>query len=318
MRITASHFEGLMHVASDVATPELMPSALLAVAQEGYSRARFIDALVGGKDHYALDRELAGKVRRALPDGADAAGRLFLEDRRFQLRVCGMLLRRTPVTTFVLCGADQWSVDGDPLHDRIHRTRPDAAVIYAEPEPVIYSHALGVYDTATTTRSSTVRVVQADIYDPGFLRELQQPHGPIYPGEPVAVLHCATLPFAPARTGRTAADITAGLINTLPVGSFLALTHLCAPEEPDRAEAAYRAGEELAARGLGTRPFLPRKDIEALFDGLSLVVPNALTGSRVPVPCSEWYPPGPFRERFAIDQFNLAGFACKGKPWPYA
>ncbi|WP_158077467.1 SAM-dependent methyltransferase [Amycolatopsis keratiniphila] len=303
---------------SGAAVPRLMPSDHLA-RQEAYSRARFIDALVGGKDNYALDRELAGKIRRALPDGAHAAGRLFGEDRRFQLRVCEMLLRRTPVTTFVVCGADQWSVDGDPLHDRIHRTNPEAAVIYAEPEPVIYSHALGVYDTATNARSSTVRVVQADIYDPGFLRELyEQPNLPMYPGEPVAVLHCATLPFAPAATGRTNADITAGLIDTLPEGSFLALTHLCAPEEPDRAKAAHQAGEELAARGLGTRPFLPGKDIEALFDGLSLVVPNALTHSREPVPCPEWYPPGPFRERYAIDQFNLAGLAHKGKPWPYA
>ncbi|WP_167336187.1 SAM-dependent methyltransferase [Amycolatopsis alba] len=305
-------------MASGAAVPRLIPSEHLA-HHEDYSRARFIDALVGGKDHYELDRELAGKVRRALPDGADAAGRLFVEDRRFQLRVCEMMLRRTPVTTFVVCGADQWSVDGDPLHDRIHRTRPDAAVIYAEPEPVILAHALGVYDTAINARSSMVRVVEADIYDPGFLRELYEtPHVPLYSGEPIAVLHCATLPFAPAREEGTTADITTGLIDTLPDGSFLALTHLCAPEEPHRAKAAQRAGEELAAQGLGTRPFLPRKDIEALFGDLELFVPNALTQSREPVPCSEWYPPGPFRERYAIDQFNLAGLARKGKPTPIA
>ncbi|WP_410585382.1 SAM-dependent methyltransferase [Amycolatopsis sp. lyj-108] len=307
-----------MYVVFDVATPPWMPSEQLAL-QQGPSRVRLIDALVGGKDHYGVDREIARVVCEALPDGADAAKRLFVEDRRFQVRVCEMLLRRTQVKTFVVCGADQWAVDGDPLHQRIHRVNSDAVVVYVESEPVIVGHALGAYDTAINSGNSVVRVVEADIYDPDFLRRLyEEKCVSLYISEPVALLHCATLPFIPHGTGRTAQDITAGLIDTLPDGSFLALTHLCAPEDPDDAEAALRAGNHLEARGLGTRPFLPQKDIEALFGDLPLVVPHALTDDRVPVPCPEWYPPGPFRQRVATDRFHLAGVAHKGRPRPLA
>ncbi|MGY6658661.1 SAM-dependent methyltransferase [Amycolatopsis sp. TRM77291] len=280
---------------------------------------RLIDALVGGKDHYEEDRQAANAVRATLPDGAATARRLFQEDRRFQVRVCEMMLRRTPVRTFVVCGADQWAVDGDPLHKRIHRANPDAVVVYVESEPVIVAHALSQYDTSTNSANSVVRVVDADMFDPDLFRRLyEEAHVPLYPREPVALLHCATLPFVPDGTGRTAQDIMAGQIDGLPDGSFLALTHLCAPEDPDDAEAARRAGKELEARGLGTRPFLPQTDIEALFGDLPLVVPHALTDDRVPVPCPEWYPPGPFRQRVASDRFNLAGVAHKGRSWPIA
>ncbi|WP_410646365.1 SAM-dependent methyltransferase [Amycolatopsis sp. cmx-4-54] len=303
---------------SDVATPRLMPSEHLA-SHEQHSRVRLIDALVDGKDHYEEDRKTANAVREALPNGTVAARRLFEEDRRFQVRVCEMLLRRTQVKTFVVCGADQWAVDGDPLYERIHRVNSDAVVVYVESEPVIFGHALGAYDTATNSANAVVRVVEADFYDPDLLRRLYaETHLSFYRSEPLALLHCATLPFVPHDTRRTAQDITAGLIDTLPDGSFLALTHLCAPEDADDAEAVLRAGNHLEARGLGTRPFLPQKDIEALFGDLPLVVPHALTDDRVPVPCPEWYPPGPFRQRVAIDRFNLAGVAHKGRPWPLA
>ncbi|RSN60604.1 hypothetical protein DMH01_14995 [Amycolatopsis sp. WAC 04182] len=294
-----------------------MPSEYLALLQ-GPSRVRLIDALVGGKDHYEEDRQVARAVSAALPGGAATARRLFKEDRRFQIRVCEMLLRRTQVRTFVVCGADQWAVDGDPLHKRIQRANSDAVVIYVESEPVIFSHALSEYDTSVNSGTSVVRVVQADIYDPDLLRRLHDMHLPLYAEQPVAVLQCGTLPFVPDGTRWTAQDITAGLSDTLQDGSFLALTHLCAPEDSDDAEAARRAGNELKARGLGTRPFLPQKDIEALFADLPLVVPHALTNDRVPVPCPEWYPPGPFRERVATDRFNLGGVAHKGRPWPLA
>lgn len=285
---------------------------------QGPSRVRLIDALVGGKDHYEEDRQVARAVSAALPDGAATASRLFKEDRRFQLRVCEMLLRRTQVRTFVVCGADQWAVDGDPLHKRIQRADSDAVVIYVESEPVIFSHARSEYDTSLNSASSVVRVVQADIYDPDLLRRLYDMQLPLYSDQPVALLLCGTLPFVPHGTKWTVQDIITGLSDTLRDGSFLALTHLCAPEDLDGAEAALRAGNELTARGLGTRPFLPQKDIEALFADLSLVVPHALTDARVPVPCPEWYPPGPFRERVATDRFNLGGVAHKGQPWPLA
>ncbi|KFZ80805.1 hypothetical protein ED92_10730 [Amycolatopsis sp. MJM2582] len=277
-----------------------------------------IDALVGGKDHYEEDRQVARAVSAALPGGAATAKRLFKEDRRFQVRVCEMLLRRTQVRTFVVCGADQWAVDGDPLHKRIQRANSDAVVIYVESEPVIFSHARSEYDTSLNSANSVVRVVHADIYDPDLLHRLHDMSLPLYRDQPVAVLQCGTLPFVPHGTKWTVQEITAGLSRTLPDGSFLALTHLCAPEDPDDAETALRAGNELTAQGLGTRPFLPQKDIEALFADLSLVVPHALTDDRVPVPCPEWYPPGPFRERVATDRFNLAGVAYKGRPWPHA
>ncbi|WP_410659549.1 SAM-dependent methyltransferase [Amycolatopsis sp. lyj-112] len=305
-------------MASDVATPRLRPSELLT-RQERHSRVRVIDALVGGKDNYAADREIAGTIAQVLPGGFDGAKRLFTEDFWFRARVCRMLISRTKVFQFVLLGVDQCETSTAPLHEIIHLADADAVVVYVEPELDSASHALIDYDTTTNDRGSVVRAIHDDIYDPALLTRLfDNASVPLDDSEPVALLHCATLPFLPASTHTTAADITAGQIDTLPEGSFFAASHLCIPDAAADSAAIVKAASVLKERSFGARHFLSQAGIAALFAGLPMVVPSPLTTQLKPVACSKWYPVGPLLERFAVDDFNVGAVAHKGKPWPFA
>ncbi|WYW19470.1 SAM-dependent methyltransferase [Amycolatopsis coloradensis] len=289
-----------------------MPSEQLA-GQERRSRVRVIDALVDGKDNYVEDRKVADKIAQVLPGGFEGAKRLFTEDFWFRVRVCRMLISRTEVSHFVLLGVDQCETSAAPLHKLIHRDAPDAVVVYVEPELDSATHALA-FDTRTNERGPVVHVVHDDIYDPALLTRLFESSSvPLDASEPVALLHCATLPFLPSGSGTTPAEVTAGQIDTLPEGSFIAVSHLCIPD----GAAAVRAANVLE-ESFGTRLCRPEAEIATFFGGFPLVVPSPLTAQPALVPCSKWYPPGPLLERFAVDDYNVGAVTHKGKPWPFA
>ncbi|MFI7121924.1 SAM-dependent methyltransferase [Amycolatopsis sp. NPDC049868] len=303
---------------SSVATSRVLPSEQLA-RPERHSRVRVIDALVGGKDNYDADREVAGKIARVLPGGFDGGKRVFTEDFLFRARVCRMLLNRTQVRTFVLLGVDQRETAAAPLHELIHRDDPDAVVVYVEPEPDNASHARNDFDSTIKERGPSIRVVHDDIFDPALLTRLfQDPSIPLERSEPVALLHCATLPFLPLGSNTTAADVTAGQIDTLAEGSFFAASHLCIPDDVPASAAIVKAASVLAEHSFGTRHFRSKAEITAFFAGLPIVVPGPLTTQSTLVPCSKWYTAGPLLERFAVDELNVGALAHKGRPWPYA
>ncbi|WP_167406306.1 SAM-dependent methyltransferase [Amycolatopsis thailandensis] len=301
-------------MSSSVAEPRLLPSEQLA-GQERRSRVRVIDALVGGKDNYAEDRRVADKIAQVLPGGFEGAKRLFTEDFWFRVRVCRMLLARTEVSQFVLFGVDQCETSAAPLHKVVHRDAPDAVVVYVEPELDSATHALE-FDTRTNERGPVVHVVHDNMYDPALLTRLFESSSvPLDDSEPVALLHCATLPFLPSDSGTTPAEITAGQIDTLPEGSFVAVSHLSIPDGAADRAAAVRAANVLDET-VGTRLCRPETEIATFFGGLPLVVPSPLTTAPALVPCSKWYPAGPLLEQAAVDNFNLGAVAHKGKPWP--
>ncbi|WP_255433248.1 SAM-dependent methyltransferase [Amycolatopsis sp. WAC 01375] len=292
-----------------------MPSEQLA-GHERRSRVRVIDALVGGKDNYVEDRKAADKIAQVLPGGFEGAKRLFTEDFWFRVRVCRMLISRAEVSHFVLLGVDQCETSAAPLHKLILRDAPDAVVVYVEPELDIATHALE-FDTRTNERGPVVRVIHDDIYDPALLTRLFESSSvPLDASEPVALLHCATLPFLPSDSDTTPAEVTAGQIDTLPDGSFVAASHLCIPDGAADHAAAVRAADALE-ESFGTRLCRPEAEIATFFGGLPLVVPSPLTTAPALVPCSKWYPPGPILEHVAVDDYNVGAVAHKGKPWPY-
>ncbi|MFK0249618.1 SAM-dependent methyltransferase [Amycolatopsis azurea] len=308
--------ERTLHVGSGVAASRFMPSERLA-SQERPSRVRVIDALVGGKDNYVEDRKAADKIAQVLPGGFEGAKRLFTEDFWFRVRVCRMLISRTEVSRFVLLGVDQCETSAAPLHKLIHHDAPDAVVVYVEPELDSATHALE-FDTRTNDRGPVVRVAHDDIYDPALLTRLfDDPSVPLDDSEPVALLHCATLPFLSSDNGIAAEEVTSGQIDTLPAGSFFAASHLCIPDGTAGSAAAARATdvvEEIFGIGLCR----PEAEIAAFFGDLPIVAPSPLTTQPALVPCSKWYPPGPLLEQVAVDDYNVGAVAHKGKPWPYA
>jgi hypothetical protein len=115
---------------------------------------------------------------------------------------------------------------------------------------------------------------------------------------PLAVIQSDTLHYVPAADGPSA--IVRAYVDALAPGSYLALTHLLAPERGSPHGAVVgRLGDNLRS-AVGWVKCRPRHEIEAFLDGLTLVEPGL-------VPVGEWRPTGPRGGRVAAVQQFVVG-----------
>src|SRR5258708_23018590 len=91
--------------------------------------ARIYDYGLGGKNHFAADREMAEKAWAAMPTGRTAAR----ENRAFLGRVVRYLAAEKGVRQFLDIGTGLPTTDN--LHDVAQRVAPESRIVYADNEP---------------------------------------------------------------------------------------------------------------------------------------------------------------------------------------
>ncbi len=230
--------------------------------------ARLYDLYLGGKDHYAADREAAAEVIAAFPEvpALARANRAFLQRAvRFLASECG-------VRQFVDIGT------GLPTQGNVHEVAQtlalDARIAYVDNDPVVLAHSRALLShnaPGVATVAGDLRRPEEILNSPG-LRAL------IDFGQPVAVLFVAVLHFA------TDADDPTGIVThfrkAMVPGSYLALSHVSYGRH-DHAAVDEAAGVYDRA----TASIIPRtrEGIRRLFDGFALVDPGL-------VDVSQWRP----------------------------
>ncbi|MFR9722846.1 SAM-dependent methyltransferase [Streptomyces sp. MS19] len=212
------------------------------------SRAGVRDLLLGGRDHYAVDRLAAAELGVVWPDIARAAAALRAAVHATARHAVGGLgIRQVLVADY---GYPTVGTSGPDLHTTVLRASPDANVVYLEPDPV----AAAVL-RAEAERRGSVTVLRADLAaDPAGV--LRRAVGDL--GRPVCVL----LPEALSRAGAPE-RIARVLARALVPGSVVMAAG------PDDIPAVRRAAE-VAARHL--LPFHPRTtaDLRALLGAAGL------------------------------------------------
>ncbi|MEU9020485.1 SAM-dependent methyltransferase [Actinomadura sp. NPDC048394] len=239
-------------------TGDASGDAPLALHRPASSRVH--DHLLGGKDNYAADRDLARQVLEVLPQAADAArdGRAFLAR---AVRACA----ERGVRQFLDLGC------GLPAADNLHRMAArhvaGTRVVYVDADPLVIAHA-----RALLVEGGNIAALRADLRDPDAILAAPQVRRLIDPAEPVALVFSSVLHFLPdprvpvAALGAAAAP-----------GSALVVSHATADHAPGPvAEAARR----YAAAGAG--PLLPRAagEIERLFGPFSPLSPGIVPAGR--------------------------------------
>jgi hypothetical protein len=145
------------------------------------SPARMYDFYLGGKDNYAADRQAARKALSAVPGGRQAAR----ANRRFLIRAVKQLARQG-IRQFIDIGA------GLPTHPSVHEAArsvaPDAAVLYADNDPMVF-----VFNRALLGTDDRVVSILADIRSPRDLLARPELRALINFDQPVAVLLGAVL-----------------------------------------------------------------------------------------------------------------------------
>lgn len=248
------------------------------------SVARVYDAFLGGKDNYAVDREVLRRVRKVAPEARDLAR----EDQAFRVRVCRFLARRLEVTQFLDCGFGLPT--GQNTHQVVQRINPEIKVVYVDSDPVVLAHG-----RALLADNDHVQFVQADIFQPSQLMESDQLRACVDFTRPIAFLQLGTLPHYPGDPAR----IMRAYIDYLPSGSFVAISHFLDPENAHSA-VARRMEQAFQTSTLGSGTFRTKAEIEALFAGLDMVPPGVTR-------CVDWWPDGPRIQPLNQVQHCIAG-----------
>jgi SAM-dependent methyltransferase len=227
--------------------------------------ARVYDYILGGKDNFAADREMAEVGLRHMPEMRVSS----LENRAFLVRAI-RFLRDAGIRQFLDIGT---GLPTSPnTYEVAQQGHPDARVVYVDSDPIVYRHA-----EARMSDNKNVAVIPADLRDVGDvlaqaagLLDFSQPVGLLF----IAVLHNIVDADDPA-------GIAARYMAALAPGSYVVISHSTDEFSPERTHAASRAATERGAT------WLPRSrdTIARMFNGRTPVDPGLVL-------VSAWRPDG--------------------------
>ncbi|MFC6886527.1 MULTISPECIES: SAM-dependent methyltransferase [Actinomadura] len=248
--------------------------------------ARVWDYWLGGKDHYEVDRIAGEAVARQVP-GIVAAART---DRLFLGRCVRHLTADEGVRQFLDIGTGLPTADN--THDIAQRVAPESRVVYVDNDPLVLVHARALL---TSSPEGATDYIDADVRDPD--RILEQAAATLDFDRPVALMMLALLHLV--TDDGEVRRILRRLVDALPPGSYVALSHACVDVEATRV-AVEAWNDSSTPHPIKART---RKEIEALFTGLELVEPGVVS-------CPRWRPePNPWGE--AQETMTFCGLARK-------
>ncbi|MCX4736034.1 SAM-dependent methyltransferase [Streptomyces sp. NBC_01363] len=218
--------------------------------------ARMYDWFLGGKDNYPVDEEMARQLL-----ALDARGRDMARVNRAFMHRATRWLAENGISQFLDIGT---GIPTEPnLHQIAQRTAPDARIVYCDNDPIVLAHAAALL---RSTPQGATEYIQADARKPEAILEAA---GEILDfGKPIALSLLALLHFLDDEDG--AAELVDRLVERLPSGSYLVLSHTTGDFDP---EGAAQASAMYRARGMTLR-LRSHAEVTTFFDGLELVEPG--------------------------------------------
>jgi len=219
--------------------------------------ARLYDYYLGGRNNFAVDREVAEKLRVSLPELTDAAW----ANRGFHQRAARWMAAEHGIRQFIDLGSGL-PTQGN-THEAVSQVAPGARVVYVDLDPMVLAHA-----RALLTGTDATTVIQADLRDPAVVLGHPELRALIDCSQPAGLLMTAVLHFVADESDPC--GLVAQYTSQLAPGSYVALSHATADRLPPQAvQAMYdtysRATEKIHLRS--------KADFERLFGGLELVAP---------------------------------------------
>jgi hypothetical protein len=272
---------------------EPVEKALPGIDPKTPSIARVYNYMIGGKDNFAADREVAELSLKVAPE----APRSARENRDFLRRVVRYLIQEAGVRQFLDIGSGL-PTQGN-VHEIAHEIDPTIRVVYVDIDPIVLVHS-----RALLPRDGTTRVIQADVRRPAQILQNPDVRSFLDFDQPIGLLFIAILHHL--NDDEDPAGVAATFRDALPSGSHIAISHFFDPGEsrPESSKQA-QASDKLFAERLGTGRFRTEAEIRPFFAGLDLIDPGL-----VPVP--EWRPdPGTTITRDIIHYTLIAGVGRK-------
>ena len=220
--------------------------------------ARVYDYWLGGQDNYAADRKAGEQAIRAYPDIVFSVR----ANRAFLARTVRYLAGEAGIRQFLDIGT------GIPTANNTHEVAQSAApgcrVVYVDNDPVVLAHARALL---VSSPQGVTSYIDADLRDTGTI--LAQAAQTLDFSRPIAVMLMAILQHIDD-TGDPY-GVVAELLDAVPPGSYLALSHPAADIEAEAmGEMAQRLNQLMAEKVT----FRGQAEVARFFDGLDMVTPG--------------------------------------------
>jgi SAM-dependent methyltransferase len=231
--------------------------------------ARMYDYYLGGKDHFAADRETAQKAMQSW----GAVRTAVRENRAFLGRAVRYLVRDAGIRQFLDIGTGLPSANN--VHEVAQAVAPECRVVYVDNDPIVLAHARSLLASVPTGRTA---YIDADLREPAAILASPQVRATLDLSQPVALMLVALLHFV--TDDEDPAAHVATLLEALPPGSYLVASHVTPEHDPEGVaglERAYRQG------GVPAQARTADDFAELAFRGLEMIDPGLVL-------VSEWRP----------------------------
>ncbi|MEV6846004.1 SAM-dependent methyltransferase [Actinoplanes sp. NPDC051411] len=223
--------------------------------------ARVWDYWLGGKDNFDVDRRMGDSIREMFPVISDVAG----HSRRFLRRAVTYLAGEAGVRQFLDIGTGLPTANN--THEVAQKIEPSSRIVYVDNDPLVLVHARALL---TSSPEGVTDYVDADVH---HVDEVLSGAGRTLDfDQPVAVMMLGILNFV--LDDEEAGQIVAELVEAVPSGSYLAITHPTVELGGEMNVLAMEFYNKRARPRIRTRD---RAQIAAFVDGLDLVEPGLIS-----------------------------------------
>jgi S-adenosyl methyltransferase len=220
--------------------------------------ARIYDYLLGGKDHFAADRKAGDALIAAYP----AMVTLVRANRAFLGRAVRFLAEEAGIRQFLDIGTGIPAAGS--THQVAQEAAPDSRIVYVDYDPIVLAHARALLISGP---EGAADYIDADARDVDAI--LEKAALTLDFSRPVAVL--SLLMLHAVSDDDHPHQVMSTIMDALPEGSYLAISHPASDIEQERATAITASVNPLSYQQYTARS---REQVLRFFDGMELVEPG--------------------------------------------
>ena len=228
--------------------------------------ARVYDYWLGGKDNFAVDRAAGDQAIAAYPDIVYSVR----ANRAFLARAVSFLAGEAGIRQFLDIGTGIPSANN--THEVAQAVAPGTRVVYVDNDPTVLAHARALL---TSGPAGATDYIDADLRDTGRILEIAAKTLDF--SQPIAIMLMAIVHLIPDSDDPYA--IVNRLVEAVPSGSYLAMSHIAADMTPAITTAGQRVSQFIQQQ----QTYRTHEEVLRFFADLELAEPGLV---RVP----EWRP----------------------------
>jgi hypothetical protein len=222
------------------------------------SSARVWNYLLGGKDNFAVDREIGDQIQAVFP----AIVVVAREQRKFLVRAVTYLTRTAGIRQFLDIGTGLPTANN--THEVAQSIAPESRIVYVDNDPMVLVHARALL---TGTPEGATAYVNSNVEDPD--RILREAAATLDFTQPIALTMLGIL--GNVADYDEARSIVKRLVDAVPSGSYLAVS------DGTDTSAEIIEGQRIANQGGHPYHLRTIEQIAGYFDGLEPVEPGVVS-----------------------------------------